>query len=101
MSVRVDAKCERHAWLETNYMNDNQTSRWVLTDYYHLSNSLVAPMSMDYQKSLQKPKLGNGEVASHYSLQKVAHYEFHCNKQEKYMLLKENPMHQRSATEAI
>jgi hypothetical protein len=41
---------------------------------------------MDYQKSLQKPKLGNGEVTSHYSLQKVVHYE--------------NPMHQISATEA-
>ena len=56
---------------------------------YHLSNPLIAPVSMDYQKSLQKPKLGNGEVTSHYSLQKVISYELHCKNKDKYILLKE------------
>lgn len=48
---------------------------------YHLSNPLVAPVSMYYQKSLQKPKLGNGEVTSHHSLQKVTSYELQCKEQ--------------------
>lgn len=36
--------------------------------YYHLSNPLIAPMSMNYQKSLQKAELGYREVTCHHGL---------------------------------
>ena len=36
--------------------------------YYHLSYPLVAPVPMDYQKSLQKPELCNRKITSHHGL---------------------------------
>lgn len=44
---------------------------------YHLRNSLVTPVSMDYQEPLQKPELGNGKVTSHYCLKRIYKLQSH------------------------